>query len=174
MIALKVQRTSLVLVLGLACCGSPKSDPWKLSTEHLASWTSDCPVTVTETRTGHDKKDPDTVTVGDRVAFASAARRLRCEPSGWSLWLDANDRIAGVCTESYVDITVTPSQIATSAERGEPILRRHFPKSVVVEMVAGFCLEWPRTIGDDLLRWEMRLARPTKHSRFACCWEVTK
>jgi hypothetical protein len=175
MIELNLRHTLLLLVLGLAGCGDRETDPFgKLSKEELTKWESDCPEQVTDKPASGDKQDPDAVTVGDRLAFGSATHRLRCAPAGWTLWLDANERIAGLCTESYVDISVTPSQIATAVERGEPVLRRHFPATVVDEMVQGFCLEHPRQISRRLLRWEIRLPKSTPNSHFACCWEVTR
>jgi hypothetical protein len=175
MIEIKLRHTWLPLLLALAGCGAREPDPFgKLSKEQLAKWESDCSEKVSDTPTRHDIQDPEEVTVADRVAFASATRRLRCAPAGWTLWLEANDRIAGLCTESYVDVSVNPSQIATAAERGEPILRRHFPGSLVDEMVHGFCVSKPHPIGRRLLRWEFELPQPREHSRRACCWEVIR
>lgn len=172
MITLNARHTWLLLIL--ACCGHRESDPFgKLSKDQLAQWTSDCSSKVADTPTRHDH-DPEEVMVDNRVAFSTSTHRLKCHADGWALWLDANNRIAGLCTESYVDVSVTPSQIQTGAERGEPILRRHFSGSVVDEMVHGFCVSKPHQIGLKLLRWEFTLPKPTEHSRLACCWEVTR
>lgn len=175
MIELKARPTALALLLGMVSCSSHRADPFgKLSKEQLASWTSDCPSKVTDTPIRRDAHDADAVTVGDRLAFSTATHRLQCDAAGWSLWLDASERVAGVCTQGYVDISVTPSRIQTPQQRGEPVLRRHFPASVVDEMVAGYCVSHPHENAKRLLRWEYKLPQRGEHSTVACCWEVSK
>jgi hypothetical protein len=172
---MNVRRTWLPLLLGLACCHHTEPDPFgKLSKEQLAAWTSDCSAQVTDTPTPHDGHDPEAVTVSDREAFATATHRLRCAAEGWTVWLDASDQISGMCTEGIYDRSVNPSIIATGAERGEPVLRRHFPGPVVDEMVHGFCVSKPHQTSRRLLRWDFELPKPRANSHHACCWEVVR
>lgn len=104
-----------VIVLGVVACREdsvPPSPLGNLTPERLAMWVTECPTQlVVEDVCGRVSPQPDcnsrhyTLQGHKRITeHASATRRFHCRaPQGWSIWVDARDRVHGICVDPGPD-----------------------------------------------------------------------
>lgn len=175
-----MNRATYMLTVALIFgCGKSPEPLGKLPRDRLADWAADCDAPIVEEPS---LKGKDPMMVGKRrreLTFQKATRRYLCRPPGWSVYVDASERIVGLC----VDNKLWPNPIEEHLQRAAPLIAKHMGEELAEELTKGTCRFEPESVGHGLIRWKQDLPNvvkpdgtvsyhPNVGTLQACCWEL--
>ncbi|MEO6772878.1 MAG: hypothetical protein ABI467_07630 [Kofleriaceae bacterium] len=174
----------LVGIAGLAGC-EHKSPLGTFSQADARAWAKDCDVPIVA-ENPHDPSTPGPITRDGGPAFERAARRYRCAPPGWSIYVDDKDQVLGLCvdddTRPYMRSQGSFSEsVDHEVDRARRLVDAHWGLKLAGEMLRGadddHCSPKSAPVGHGLVRWgasQLTYPHPeTIRSLNMCCWEAT-